>query len=170
LPKATTLNSKLLTLNSQLTTLLLNPFRILRLLAHVRRPSRIAVMGVFTDGFWLRKGYEAMTFFGTIVTASEGLDSDELRRHETIHLRQAQATHDSWLLFYLLYFWYILRALPQNRRMKNAAYYINPFELEAYRHMDDPAYLELCAEKGATEWRTYARMSPRERLKKFYHK
>jgi hypothetical protein len=127
-------------------------------------------MGVFIDSFWLRKGYEAMTFFGTIVTASEGLDSDELRRHETIHLRQAQATHDSWLLFYLLYFWYILRALPQNRRMKNAAYYINPFELEAYRHMDDPAYLELCAEKGATEWRTFARMSSRERLKKFYHK
>jgi hypothetical protein len=154
---------------------MLNPFRIFRLLAHVRRPSRIAVMDVFIDGFWLKKGYEAMTFFGTIVIANEvngqrSMVNDDLRRHETIHLRQAQSTHDSWLLFYLLYFWYILRALPQNRRMKNAAYRINPFELEAYRHMDDPAYLEQCKEKGATEWRTFARMSPRERLKKFYHK
>ena len=131
-------------------------------------------MGVFTDGFWLRKGYEAMTFFGTIVAASDdearlaGLDNSSLRRHETIHLRQAQSTHDSWLLFYLLYFWYILRALPQNRRMKNAAYRINPFELEAYLHMDDPDYLEQCREKGANEWRVYASMSPRERLEKFY--
>ena len=131
-------------------------------------------MGVFTDGFWLRRGYEAMTFFGTIVAASDDearlvdLDNSSLRRHETIHLRQAQSTHDSWLLFYLLYFWYILRALPQNRRMKNAAYRINPFELEAYLHMDDPDYLEQCREKGANEWRIYARMSPRERLEKFY--
>ena len=131
-------------------------------------------MGVFTDGFWLRKGYEAMTFFGTIVAASDDearlvdLDNSSLRRHETIHLRQAQSTHDSWLLFYLLYFWYTLRALPQNRRMKNAAYRINPFELEAYLHMDDPDYLEQCREKGANEWRIYARMSPHERLEKFY--
>lgn len=152
-----------------------NPFRIFRLLAHVRRPSRIDTMSVFTDGFWLRKGYEAMTFFGIIVAASETdarhADHDSsLHRHETIHLRQAQSVHDSWLLFYLLYFWYTLRALPQNRRMKNAAYRINPFELVAYRHMDDPDYVAQCREKGANEWRTFARMSPRERLRKFYHR
>ena len=146
----------------------MNPFRILRLLAHVRRPSRIASMRVFTDGFWLRRGYEAMTFFGSIVAVPGSPVSASLVRHETIHLRQAQSTHDSWLLFYLLYFWYYLRALPQNRRMKNAAYRINPFELEAYRHMDDPSYVEQCKEKGATEWRTFARMSPRERLSRFY--
>ncbi len=132
-------------------------------------------MDVFADDFWIRRGYEAMTFFGTIVANKSDvhrldLGDGSLRRHETIHLRQAQSTHDSWLLFYLLYFWYYLRALPQNRRMRNAAYYINPFELEAYRHMDDADYLEGCGAEGATEWRTYARMSPRERLRKFYNK
>ena len=152
-----------------------NPFRILLLLTRVRRPSRIAVMDVVTDGLWLRRGYQALTFFGTIVTATEAdarlmrQGDSSLARHEMIHLRQAQSTHDSWLIFYLLYVWYYLRALPQNRRMKNAAYLLNPFELEAYRHMDDPAYLERCADGGATEWRTFARMSPRETLNRFYH-
>lgn len=151
-----------------------NPFRILKCLRGVRRPSRIARMNVVADAFWLRRGYQALTFFGTVITATESdamlmrnADSS-LTRHEMIHLRQAQSTHDSWLLFYLLYAWYYIRALPQNRHMKNAAYLINPFELEAYRHMDDPAYVERCADGGATEWRCYARMSPRQALRRFF--
>ena len=151
-----------------------NPFRILFLLARVRRPSRIAVMDVVTDAFWLRRGYQALTFFGTVVTATDSdarlmrQGDNSLTRHEMIHLRQAQSTHDSWLLFYLLYVWYYLRALPQNRRLRNAAYLINPFELEAYCHMDDPTYVERCAVGGATGWRRFARMSSHERLAHFY--
>ena len=150
---------------------MMNPFRILKCLVGVSRPSRIASMRVMVDGAWLRRGYQAITFFGTIVAATEAdarlmrREDDSMNRHEMIHLRQAQSTHDSWLLFYVLYLWYYLRALPQNRRMKNAAYRINPFEMEAYRHMDDPHYLDQCREKGANGWRKYAKMSPKERLK-----
>jgi hypothetical protein len=127
-------------------------------------------MSVVVDGAWLRRGYQAITFFGTIVAATEAdaklmrREDDSLHRHEMIHLRQAQSIHDSWLLFYIYYMWYYVRALPQNRRIKNAAYRINPFEMEAYLHDSDKHYLEQCADKGATEWRTYARMSPRERV------
>ena len=151
-----------------------NPFRILKFLAGARRPSRIADMPVACDGFWLRKGYRALTFFGTIVAASAGdvatmsREGSNMKRHEMIHLRQAQSTGNSWLLFYLRYGWYYLLALPQNRRMKNAAYLINPFELEAYRNEHDPGYLEHCKEKGATQWREFARMTPKERLKRFF--
>ena len=149
-----------------------SPFRIFSLLAHVRRPSRIGTMSVVTDGFWLRRGYQAMTFFGTVVAATEG-DARQLRkegssllRHEMIHLRQAQSLHDSWLLFYVRYLWYSLLALPQCRRMKGAAYLLNPFEMEAYRHEGDAAYLERCSrEGGATEWRRWAALSPMERLR-----
>ena len=152
-----------------------SPFRILRLLWRVRRPSRTAMMNVVIDSLWLRRGYQALTFFGTVIVGTEAdarlmrQSGNSLTRHEMIHLRQAQSTHDSWLLFYLLYIWYYLRALPQNRRMKNAAYLINPFEIEAYRHMDDPDYLDRCADEGATEWRRLAKMSPRERLRRFYN-
>ena len=131
-------------------------------------------MPVACDGFWMRKGYSALTFFGTIVAASAadaaamGREGSNMKRHEMIHLRQAQSTGNSWLLFYLRYGWYYLLALPQNRRMKNAAYLLNPFELEAYLNEHDPAYLDRCKEKGATQWREFAKMTPKERLRRFY--
>jgi len=123
-------------------------------------------MPVVKNSFWLRPGYQAMTFFGFIVAATtqdaEAMRNraSDLKRHEMIHLRQAQSAGDSWVRFYLLYIWYYLRALPQNRRMRNAAYLLNPFEMEAYRHMHDLDYLD----GPATEWRRWAKMKPRERL------
>ena len=146
-----------------------NPFRLPLLLFRWRRPSRFRDMRVVCDSFWLRRGYDALTFFGTVVTASPEMaqlmegKSNRLKNHEMIHLRQAQHTHDSWLCFYLLYIWYYLRALPMNRRLENAAYELNPFEMEAYRHMNDLSYLSN-PQCGA-EWRSYARMKPSERLK-----
>lgn len=151
-----------------------NPFHILRLALSARRPSSIADMPVVCDSFWMKDGYAAMTFFGTIVAATPAdvetmkLPGNSLKRHETIHLRQAQATHDSWLLFYLLYGWYYMLALPQNKRMKNAAYYINPFELEAYANQGDEHYLQSCRDTGAQRWREYAKMTPKERMEKFF--
>ena len=116
------------------------------------RPSRVADMPAVVNPFWLRKGFEGLTFFGKILT------------HEMIHLRQAQSCGDSWLRFYLLYLWYWLRALPANRKMKHGAYLLNPFEMEAYRHMNDLHYLDRC-EEGAQEWRRYAQMPLKQRLR-----
>ena len=48
--------------------------------------------------------------------------------------------------------------------MRNAAYYLNPFEMEAYEHMYEPDYLEKCT-NGAQGWRVYAKMKPSERRK-----
>ena len=126
-------------------------------------------MPAVVNSFWLPKGYEGLTFFGTILTPDQqeadrfnsGFSS--LKNHEMIHLRQAQACGDSWVRFYLLYIWYWLRALRMSRRLKNAGYLLNPFELEAYGRMYDLHYLEHCRD-GATEWRRYARMSLKERL------
>ena len=107
------------------------------------RPSRVADMPAVVNTFWLRKGFEGLTFFGKILTPTQAL-ADEfntgftaLKNHEMIHLRQAQSCGDSWLRFYLLYLWYWLRALPANRKLKHGAYLLNPFEMEAYRHLRD---------------------------------
>ena len=95
-----------------------NPFHILKYLLKMRRPSRVSDMEAVFDGFWLRPGYHALTFFGFIVCRTEETVSrinqavagraqasrddgahrpdDKLadsfavmKNHEMIHLRQA---------------------------------------------------------------------------------
>jgi len=153
-----------------------NPFKLISIMWKSHRPNRQSDMPALRNNFWLRrKGYDAMTFYGTIVTATteeadmmnRGMTS--LKRHEMIHLLQARSTSNSWTLFYLRYLWYYVKALPQNRRMKQAAYRLNPFEMEAYGHMYDSDYLQQC-ETGATEWRTWAKMKPRKRLEELRRK
>lgn len=145
-----------------------NPLSILRLLMKAKRPSRTVDMPAVSDTFWLRSGYEALTFFGFIVTHTQreadhiNHHYDELKNHEMIHLRQAQTTGDSWLWFYILYSWYWMRGLCWSRRMKHAAYLLNPFEMEAYKHMHDFSYVGQHRE-GADEWREYAKMNYEER-------
>ena len=142
--------------------------RVIPIMWRAVRPSKIADMPAVVNTFWLRKGYEGLTFFGYILTPTQELadrfnanPSDRaLKNHEMIHLRQAQSCGDSWLRFYLLYIWYWLKGLRMNRRMKHAAYLLNPFEMEAYARMYDLDYLN----GPATEWRRYAKMSLRDRL------
>jgi hypothetical protein len=143
-------------------------FQVIPMMWRAVRPSRVADMPAVVNSFWLRKGFEGLTFFGKILTPTQSL-ADEfntgfnaLKNHEMIHLRQAQSCGDSWLRFYLLYIWYWLRALPISRKMKHGAYLLNPFEMEAYRHMNDLDYLN---NSDATEWRRFAKMSLKERIR-----
>ena len=127
-------------------------------------------MPAMVSRLWSRKGYSAMTVFGHIFTSQQDTADvlngrfGALKNHEMIHLRQAQSTGNSWFRFYVRYFWYSLSAFRYFRRCHNAAYYLNPFEIEAYTHMHDLHYLDRCADQGAQEWRRYARMKLRERL------
>ena len=142
---------------------------------HAVRPSKVDDMPAVVNSFWLRKGYEGLTFFGTIL-APDQAEADRfnngpsyMKNHEMIHLRQAQSCGDSWLRFYLLYIWYWLRALPMSRKLKHAGYLLNPFELEAYGRMYDSGYLARCKD-GAHEWRRYAKMPLKDRLKLYQKK
>ena len=142
--------------------------RVIPIMWRAVRPSKVVDMPAVVNTFWLRKGYEGLTFFGQILAPTQeladrfnGSADRALKNHEMIHLRQAQSCGDSWLRFYLLYIWYWLKGLRMNRQMKHAAYLLNPFEMEAYARMNDLDYL-----KGpATEWRRYAKMPLKERLK-----
>ena len=141
-------------------------FRVVPIMWRAVRPSKVVDMPAVVNSFWMRKGFEGLTFFGQILTPSEEtanlfMVSPAMKNHEMIHLRQAQSCGDSWLRFYLLYIWYWLCALPANRKMKHGAYLLNPFEMEAYRHMNNLNYL---ANNEATEWCKYAKMKLRDRL------
>ena len=145
-------------------------FSLLRLVWRARRPSLITDMQALPGGFWMRRGYDAFTFFGTIlvhnVKEAETMNQrfTALKNHELIHLRQAQSTGDSWWRFYRLYLRYWFQGWRQRKHYPGAAYRLNPFEMEAYEHMDDLGYLSQCKD-GATEWKRFAAMSIDERHK-----
>ena len=149
-----------------------HPFRIIPLLLKARRPSRIIDMPALKETFWLRKGYEALTFFGFILmhSAEEARSMNEnrqmaaLKNHEMIHLRQAQACGDSWLSFYWKYLVFWVKAQKARSRLKNAGYLLNPFEMEAYANMYNLHYLDRFTDGKATGWKRYASMSLDERI------
>lgn len=131
-----------------------------------RRPSKIDKMDIIKTTLWCPKGFDALTFFGHILSR----DNDErhggmetLLNHEHIHLRQAQSLHDSWWLFYAVYLWYWLKALPSLHWNPMLAYRLNPFEMEAYLHQHDRHYAETCRH-GAWEWRRYASLPAKKRM------
>ena len=143
---------------------------LLKLIFRAPRPASVSDMPAEVSRLWKRKGFTAMTVFGHIFTSEQSMaDSlngrfNMLKNHEMIHLRQAQNTRNSWFLFYWLYFWYSFKALRYWRKVKNAAYYLNPFEMEAYAHQRDLDYQEQCREHGAQGWRRFARMKLSERV------
>lgn len=83
-------------------------FRVVPIMWHAVRPSRVVDMPAVVNSFWMRKGFEGLTFFGQILTPTQAEAdlferSKEMKNHEMIHLRQAQSCGDSWWRFYLLY-------------------------------------------------------------------
>ena len=147
-----------------------NLFSIIPIICRAHRPSKTGDMPAVNIPFWIRKGYEGMTFFGTIITHSkedaEHFNNclDAMKNHEMIHLYQARSTHDSWICFYWKYLIYWLKACRYRKHLRHAGYLLNPFELEAYGHMYDLHYLDD-KENGTTEWRRYVTMSLDERLR-----
>ena len=142
---------------------------ILLMMLRAAPPSRLDDMKAVAMPRWIKRGYEGLTFFGHIITHSqqeaEAFNSHfgSFKNHEMIHLYQARATHDSWLLFYLRYGWYWLLALRYRKHLRNAGYRLNPFELEAYTFMHDLHYLDN-KPNGTNEWRRYAKMPLQDRL------
>ena len=148
---------------------------ILLMMLRAPRPSRQNDMRAVAKPRWIRRGYDGLTFFGHIIThtdeEAEAFNTrfGSFKNHEMIHLYQARDCHNSWLLFYLRYGWYWLLANRYRRRLKNAGYRLNPFEMEAYANMYNLHYLDDKAH-GATGWRRYARMPLSERLKYIQNK
>ena len=145
-------------------------FQVIPIMWRAVRPSRVADMPAVVNTFWLRKGYEGLTFFGKILTPTQqeadafNSGFSAMKNHEMIHLYQARATHDSWLCFYWRYIVFWMKARHYRQYLKNAGYILNPFEMEAYFHMNNLNYLKPGGQ--ATEWTRFAEMSLEERFKK----
>lgn len=92
--------------------------------------------------------YIAITWFGImhinkknkeLWESYSNLYKNEVIRHETIHLKQAQK-EGSWTKFYAKYLWYWIKAMFLCGFRNSIAYYCNPYEIEAYIHERDNEY------------------------------
>ena len=131
------------------------------------KPSKIKV--VKAKWAWiLPMNIKAMTLFGTVycdkkkdvdaINATDEVDSD-LKCHETIHVRQAQYTSDSWFIYYCKYIWQWICNLPLITVYFNAMYKFMPFELEAYRYENE---FDYCT-KPCDGWKKYKKLTMKQK-------
>ena len=110
------------------------------------RPSKIDLVNA-KETDWVNSSFYMM-IFGTVYAFDPNLvkkfnateDNDD-RIHETIHVRQAEGLKDSWIRFYLHYFWQWLCNISLITVNIRAPYMFMPTEIEAYGKQDNPDYI-----------------------------
>jgi hypothetical protein len=133
----------------------------------MKKPSKIKCVSA-KKAWLLFSGFVAITLFGVVycksqsrvdeINKSENIDS-QLESHETIHVRQAESTKDSWLLYYLKYIWQWIINFPLIFVNTYAPYKFMPFELEAYANQDDWNY---CLGK-CENWKVYKKLTLKQK-------
>lgn len=142
----------------------------------MKKPSKIkSVSG--KKAWFLLPNFEAITLCGVVycssraradkINESEKIDS-QLESHETIHVRQAESTKDSWFIYYMKYIWQWICNFPLILVNIYAPYKFMPFELEAYRYQDEWDYCLGKCEK----WKAYKTLTLKQKrsLAKTYYK
>jgi hypothetical protein len=141
------------------------------------KPSNITTVKA-KKAWCLPPKIRALTWMG-IVYCKNSKDVDNINRtdeidstlksHETIHVRQAESMHNSWLLFYIRYIWEWVVNIPLLTINRLAAYRFMPIEMEAYNHKRDYGY----ANNGeVTEWKELEKLTlkeKRELAKEYYN-
>lgn len=127
----------------------------------MKKPSNIKTVRAKKTGLLL-PGFKAITLFGTIycrrqsdvdsINETENIDS-VLKCHETIHVRQACNTNNSWILFYLKYMWQWIKNIPLITVSSHMIYKFIPFEIEAYANERDYKY--PTENTQCSQWREY---------------
>lgn len=131
----------------------------------MKKPSEIKNMCVSVSKLIL-KGY-AMMFFGKILTYNENAKKNiennvgNYLTHETIHLKQAVSTSNSFFVFYLEYILRYLKSVVLVVYGFKMPYYLNPFEMEAYAFENKKEHSE---QDKCEEWKVFDRMSWKEKL------
>ena len=134
----------------------------------MKKPSKIIVVTA-KKAFLLAPSFRAITLFGVVycnkkedvelINNSTTVDSI-LKCHETIHVRQAENTKNSWCLYYLNYIWQWICNLPLLFEGAKMPYKFIPYELEAYANETDYSY----AYSACNYWRKFKKLSLKQKM------
>lgn len=134
----------------------------------MKKPSKIKAVSA-KKAWLLAPAFRAITLFGvaycnrendvTMINQSGDNIDSVLKCHETIHVRQAESTKNSWLVYYLKYIWQWLCNLPLIFVGWHMAYKFIPFELEAFANEMDYDY----AYGVCDQWRLFKQLNLKEK-------
>lgn len=141
------------------------------------KPSKIKTLKA-KKAWFLLSHFQAITWKGIAychsktkvddINASDKIDS-QLKSHETIHIRQAESTHDSWFRFYIRYIWEQILNFPLIFINIYAPYKFTPMEIEAYLNQDNWDY---CKHGATYQWKEFEKIltlkEKREMAKEYY--
>ena len=112
------------------------------------RPSKIKVTKA-KKALFLFPGFRALTWKGIVyckdkfdvnlINSVDAITSD-FESHETLHIRQAESTKDSWFVYYTLYLWQWFCNFPLFFVGWRMPYNFIPFELEAFTNETNHDY------------------------------
>lgn len=141
------------------------------------KPSKIKSLTA-KKAWFLLPSFRAITWKGVAycndkldvktINLTEGINC-RLKSHETIHVRQAESTDDSWLKFYVRYVWEWILNLPLIFIDMFAPYKFMPFEIEAYINQDNWDY---CKHGAVYQWKEFEKLTlkeKRELAKEYYN-
>jgi len=134
------------------------------------KPSEFKVVKA-KKGFLLLPGFRAITWKGIVycknnkdvelINTDDSINSD-FESHESIHIRQAECTKDSWFIFYSLYLWQWLCNFVLFIYGLLIPYKFIAFELEAVANEANHDY----AMHGAVyQWKKFNRLSLKQKCR-----
>ena len=125
----------------------------------MKKPSKIKVVTA-KKAHLLLSNFRSITLFGVVycnrqsdielINKNDTIDST-LKCHETIHVRQAENTKNSWFLFYLNYAWHWILNFPLFFIWTHLPYKFIPYEVEAYANENNFKY----PYRIANQWRMF---------------
>ena len=140
------------------------------------KPSKIKTLKA-KKAWFLPSHFQSITWKGiaycqkqnevNLINATDEIDS-KLKSHETIHIRQAQSTKNSWFLFYIRYAWEWICNFPLIFIDVYAPYKFMPMEIEAYLNQDNWDY---CTYNATYQWKEFEKITlkkKRELAKEYY--
>ena len=134
----------------------------------MKKPSEIKVVKAKVTKL-IPSAFAAITLFGTVycktkmysdlINSSDKIDST-LKCHETIHVKQAESTNNSWVIFYLMYAWQWICNLPTIIYGGLMPYYF--IEFEAQCNEDNFNY----PTNGAVyQWKEFKKLTLKEKMR-----
>lgn len=142
----------------------------------IKKPKEITELEISYRRFLPPSSFKYMMMFGKLFVNKKNKEkfeenekkglNEKAKNHEMIHVKQAVNKKNSWLLFYITYFWMWVKNLPLFNGFEFPYKFI-AFEMEAFYFEDDMDYVKN-NENGCSNYKYFDSITLKEK-KRLYN-